>query len=180
MKKIALDLDGCLIGLKAINLASAILGYDYKEEDSQSWNMEFFPEDLRLKTLEHYSDPVVMCDKIKIIPEAQKKVREWYDKRYDLHIITARVDNIRFKTLEMLSIHYPEIKTIHFVDFNESKSVILDKINPDLFIDDAWHNVKDALNLDINTVMVSNKYTKHNHHMRDKVKWVKHIGEIEL
>lgn len=181
-KKIALDLDGVLIGLKAVDIASDLLGYNYKEEDSKSWNMEMFPEDLRLKVLEYYSNPEIMCDKIKVIPEAQSKVREWYDKRYDLHIITARVEPIRFKTLEMLNQHYPEIKSIHFVDFNESKAMILEQIDPDIFIDDAPHNILDAMAIGIDTVLISNKFTKYNHHMRDKkyVKWVKNLGEIDL
>lgn len=182
MKKIALDLDGCLIGLKAIDLASEFLGYNYKEEDSKSWNMEMFPEDLMKKVKEYFSNPVVMCDKVKVIPEAQQKVREWYDKRYDLHIITARVEKIRYKTIEMLAQHYPEIKRVHFVDYNESKQDILIKIKPDVFIDDGPHNILDAMEVGINTILISNKYTKYNHHLRDKshIKWVKHLGEIEI
>ena len=128
-KKIALDLDGVLCGLKAIDLASELLGYNHTEENATDWNMMCFPEDLRLKIMQHFSDPIVMCEKIKIIPESQKKVREWYDKRYDLQIITARVPEIRFKTVEMLDTYYPEIKRVHFVNFNESKADKLRELN---------------------------------------------------
>jgi deoxypyrimidine-specific 5' nucleotidase type C protein (NT5C) len=181
MKKIiALDLDGVLCGLKVVDVASELLGFNHKEEHSTDWNMMCYPEELRLKIIQFFSDPVVMCDKVKIIPESQKKVKEWFDKGYDLHIITARVPEIRFKTLEMLDTHYPEIKKIHFVNFNESKKDKLREINPDLFIDDNPDNVLTSMELGINTLMVSNKFTKYNHMTRHKVKYINNLMEVDF
>lgn len=179
-KTVALDLDGVLCGLKAIDLASDLLGYSYKEEHSTDWYMNWAPEDLRLKIVDYFSNSQVMCDKVKIIPESQQKVREWFDKGYDLHIVTARVPEIRFKTMELIQTHYGEISKIHFVNFNESKNEILKNINPDLFVDDSPFNVENSLSIGINTVMVSNRYTKYNFHLRNKVKWVNNLKEIEL
>lgn len=179
-KIIALDLDGVLVGLKAIDLASDLLGYNHTEESATDWHMNCFPEELRLKILQYFSDPIVMCDKVKLIPESQKKVREWYDKGYELHIVTARVPEIRFKTMEMVDTHYPEITSVHFVGFNESKKDVLTKLNPIIFVDDSPSNILTSLELGINTKMISNRYTKYNHYLRDRVKWVNNLTEIEL
>jgi len=180
MKKIAIDLDTCMIALKTVDIASIILGYDYKEQDNKDWNFSIFPEDLRQKVFQFFDDPFIMCDHVKVIPGCQDKLEEWVHKGYSLEVVTARREKIRHKTVEMIHTKFPQISVVNFVAFDESKKEILKKINPDLFIDDAPHNILDALEIGINTTMISNKYTLYNHHLRDKVKWVKAIKDIEL
>lgn len=179
-KTIAIDLDGCLVALKAVDIASVILGYDFKEQDNKDWDFSIFPEDLRQKVFQFFDDPFVMCDHVKVIPGSQEKLKEWALMGYRLHVVTARRENIRHKTVEMVRANFPEIEAVHFVGFDESKKQVLDKIKPDMFIDDAPHNVLDGLDMGLNVMMISNKYTAYNHHLRNKVKWAKAIGEIEL
>ncbi len=180
MKKIAIDLDGVLVALKAVDIASVVLGYNFKEQDNKDWGFSIFPEDLRQKVFQFFDDPFVMCDHVKVIPGCQDKLEEWYQAGYELHVVTARRENIRQKTVEMVNMNFPQVTAVHFVGFDESKKQMLASIGPDLFIDDAPHNVLDALEIGLNVVMISNKYTAYNHHLRDKVKWVKAVKDIEL
>lgn len=180
MKTIACDLDGCMVALKALDIASVILGYDYKEQDNKDWGYSLFPEDLRQKVFQFFDDPFVMCEHVKVIPGVQEKFREWVDKGYRIQVVTARREGIRHKTVEMVQTHFPEVEAVHFVGFDESKRQVLEKINPILFVDDAPHNVLVSLEMGLNTMMISNRYTKYNHHLRDRVKWVKAIKDIEL
>lgn len=180
MKTIAIDLDNVLVVPKALDIASIVLGYDFKEQDNKDWGFSIFPEDLRQKVFQFFDDPFVMCDNVKIIPGAQEKLREWASKGYRLHVVTARREKIRHKTVEMVHTHFPEIEAVHFVGFDESKKQVLEKISPDQFLDDAPHNIIDGLDMGLDVIMISNKYTSYNHHLRDRVKWVKAIKDIEL
>jgi hypothetical protein len=127
-----------------------------------------------------FADPDIMCNKISPIEGTQDKIREWDNKDHDIVIITARVKQIREETLEMVSSIYPQIKKIKFVDLNESKRFAMQSENIDFWIDDSHVGVVTSIELGIPTVMISNKYTKYNWHLRDKVDWVKAVKEIDL
>lgn len=181
-KIIALDLDSTLIALRAIQKASEILKYGpYDETHVLDWEFkQVFPEDFRHMVLSLFSDEKVMCKDVVVIPGVQEKLEKWYNEGYELHIITSRVESIRMKTVEMINTLFPQITAVHFVDFGQSKKEILKELNPIVFIDDAIHNLKDSIDAGINSILISNKFTKYNWNEKHNYKHVKSISEIEL
>lgn len=178
--RIGIDLDTTLIKLPCIDIASEELGYKFKEQDNLDWNFSIFPENLRQRVYQMFSDPEIMCDKITPLEGSQNKIKEWKEAGHEIILITARVSEIRPKTIEMVNHFYPEIENINFVGFNESKLNLMLELELDIWTDDSATGVLDSLNLGIKTYMISNKYTKYNWHLRDRVEWFKAVKDISL
>ncbi len=179
---IGIDLDTTLIKLPHMELASEELGVDFRETDVYDWKFEKgFPESFRKRIFEMFSDPIVMCEKVLPIEGTQQKIKEWFNKGYNLNIITSRNDDLQFKTVEMINKLYPEISAIHFCPMNHSKNQILIDNKIDVFIDDGPHNIENALKISgLNCILLSNKYTHYNWYLRELVSWKKSISEIEI
>jgi 5'(3')-deoxyribonucleotidase len=179
---IGIDLDTTLIKLPHMEIASKEFGVNFNETDVQDWAFQKgFTELFRKRIFELFSDPVIMCEKIVPIDGTQNKIREWFNRGFNLNVITSRADILQFKTVEMISILYPEISSVHFCPINKDKNEILIDKKIDIFIDDGPHNIESALKLkNINCIMISNKYTRYNWHLRGIVNWKKSISEINL
>ncbi len=177
--RIGLDLDNTLILSKTIDIASKKLGYKFKEESSTDYQLNCFPEDLRQKVFEMFENPEFMCDLVKPIKGTQELIKKWA-KKHDLILITARSLSIGRRTIELVNKLYPQIKDITIVGGNASKEEQFKLKFLDYWIDDNPRDVLIAKKLGINTIMVSNKFTKYNHNIRDNVEWVKVITEVKL
>lgn len=169
-KVIGIDLDSTLINISVPTKAARQLGYDYTDKDVVDWDHKNFPDDMRARIFELYNDPKIMCEEAEPIKGSAQKIKEWTDRGYKIVIITARVAGIVKETIEMVNSMYPEIEDINFVNFNASKiDKFIDK-KIDVWIDDASHGVIDAMSLHIPTVLISNKYTGYNWHVRNHPK----------
>ena len=175
---ICCDLDNCLICPPAVKLASSSLNYEHREEDASDWTFSIWPEELRQQVFKNFTDPAIMCDQAMIIEGAQAKIREWTLAGHFVYVITARDAVLKEKTLELVKKNFPEVIETILVGFNESKNDTLKSLECDLFIDDSPFNIENSQKLGIKSIMISNKYTTYNHHMRDKVEWYKCIGDM--
>ncbi len=174
---IGCDLDGVLVGLKVVEFAT---NKTKDESDVQDYAYSHFTEDIRQLIFSYFHDPVMMCEKIKVLDGVKETLDAWKSSGHTLFLITARAKPIREATLKMVERLFGGIfQDVRFVNIDENKTEVLKELGVDIFIDDAPHNVLAAYK-DIPTVMVSNKYTKYNHHLREQVKWVKVISDINL
>jgi uncharacterized HAD superfamily protein len=160
---IGVDLDSTLIETHAASAASMELGYDgYKDQDVLHWNHLNFPEDLRKKIMEYFTNPTFMCDQAKPIEGAQETITRWSKAGHSIVLITARSEPLREKTIEMVKRLFPEISDINLVGMEQSKKSVMLSKKIDFWVDDAQSGVLDSMSLGISTIMVSNKYTKYN------------------
>jgi 5'(3')-deoxyribonucleotidase len=162
---ICIDFDDTLIYSKICKYASQILGYNYTRKDIETWDLKPFPQNLKDLMYRMFSFNYYMNDTIKPIKGSQEKVNEWLKSGHNVYIITARVAQIREKTIEKVNELFPNVTGLRFVDFNESKISILKELGADVWIDDAPHGIIDSLNAGIKTIMICNEYTKYNHHL---------------
>lgn len=175
---IGIDLDGCLIVPGHVEFSAKALGIDVDETDVKDWKFSTFPENLRQMIFSCFTNVDVMCNNIKIIDGAQAKIKEWSDAGHEIYVITARDEILKEKTLELVSTNFPEVTETILVGFNESKRDMLEAYHCNLFIDDSPTQIEAGINYSIHTIMISNKYTSYNHHLRDKIEWYKCIGDI--
>lgn len=179
---ICIDFDDTLVYSKICKYASQILGYNYSRKDIETWDLQPFPKNLRDLMYKMFSINYYMNDTIKPIEGSQETVKKWLENGHKVYIITARVKQIREKTIEKVNELFPGITGLRFVDFNESKVSILKELNADIWIDDAPHGIKDSLNAGIKTIMICNEYTKYNHDLTfiDDLIKVCNVSEIVL
>ncbi len=181
MSVICCDLDSVLVIPPAIEIASEDLGYDYNETHVSHFDLAMFPEDMRQRVFRYYTDPVIMCEKVRIIEGAQDKIKQWKSEGHKIYVITARDHSLYDQTWEMVYKNFPEMDDVFLVGVLGNKNPALEELSCDLFIDDSPSNVTNAIEIGIKSILISNKYTKYNHQLRDsgKVKYYKSIGEIE-
>lgn len=172
---ICVDLDGVLIGLKAISLASdGVLG----ESDATDYKMTCFSEELRQAIFSHFHNPKTMCEDVKVLEGVIETLSEWVYQGHKVYIVTARSEVIRKETRVMVANSFPMVTGLKFVNIDEDKNRVLRELRCDLFIDDAPHNIE-ASSTEFFTVMISNKYTRYNHFLREKVTHFKCIRDID-
>lgn len=179
---IGIDLDSTLVKLNTVTRASMELGYGFDDTHVEDWHQTNFPEDLRKRIFELF-----MCDRhmnhlVMPIDGAQEKLNEWKAAGHEIHVVTARVNQIRKNTISMVEKFFPRVSSVRFVDMHSTKIPILRELNADVWIDDAPHGVQESTASKINTFLISNKYTKYNWHVRDLpgITVVKSVGEIIL
>lgn len=161
MATICVDLDGVLIGLKAVDLAS---NFKHSEVDIIDYGLQCFSEDLRQLIFSHFHNPETMCRNVKVLEGVVETLSRWKSLGHQIFIVTARSEVIRKETVEMVNSLFPMVDGIRFVNIDESKNGVLRELGCDLFIDDAPHNLEAARG-EFLVVMISNKYTKYNHHL---------------
>jgi phosphoglycolate phosphatase-like HAD superfamily hydrolase len=164
---IGIDLDGTLIETNATILAARELGYEFSQKDVTRWDYKDFPEDMRAKVHEYFRHPKFMADDAVAIEGAQDKVRQWAAAGHTVILVTARVEEIREATIRMMERLFPEITDINFVDFNQSKVMVMQEKKMEAWVDDAPHGVTDSMDIGMPTYLVSNNYTKYNWHVKD-------------
>ncbi len=180
---IGVDLDSSLIKTTVPERASKELGYSYGNKDVTHWNHVNFPEDLRKRIMEYFTDPIQMCDNAEPIEKAQETIKRWTEEGHTIVLITARSESIKDKTIEMVNRLFPEIKDINVVGMDQSKKDIMLSKKIDVWIDDAPHGVLDSMSIGIDTILVSNNYTKYNWGVKDDPglkSVVKIIAEIKI
>lgn len=176
-KNIFLDLDNVLIVPNFMEVASERLGTDISEEDITVYDFANFPENVRKVIFECFNDPEIMCKNYKII----EGVKEWVAeqaKNHNVYIITARNESVKDATLALIHEHFPDVLSVFFENRKSETMNLYDNV---LFVDDSPGNILNALDSGIESVLVSNKYTKYNHHLKQNntIKHVKTIAEIK-
>ncbi len=159
--KIGLDLDTTLVDLPVVDRISKELGLNYKDSDPHAWDFSPFPPQYLERAKQLFKDPSFMCELIPY-PGTKNKIKEWAKDGHELILITARSPLVHNGTRKMVNKHFPEIKTIDFVDTGESKKNLFIKYKLDRWIDDAPHEIIHALDLGIRTFMVCNEVTPYN------------------
>lgn len=118
-----------------------------------------------------------MCRDVKVLEGAQETLLKWKTEGHSVHIVTARPSVIVEGTREMVKTHFPMVDSVNFCNMGEDKNVILERLGCTVFIDDAPLNLEAALGR-FRVLMISNKYTKYNHHLQQKIEFYKAIKEI--
>lgn len=179
--RIGLDLDSTLIKLPVYDIVSQEFSQDIKEEHNKDWHLTVFPDQIRHRIYQLFADPVAMCEKVEPLDGAYQKLVQWsLDEEHDIILITARSLSIGRQTLDMVKKFFPMIKDVNIVGLGGSKESVFRSKFLDVWIDDNPYDVMLARDLKIETFMISNKYTKYNHHLRERVKWVKAVKDVIL
>jgi uncharacterized HAD superfamily protein len=179
--RIGIDLDSTLIKLPVYDIVSQEFSQDVKEEHNKDWYLTVFPDQIRHRIYQLFADPVAMCEKVEPLEGAYNKLVEWcLDEGHDIILITARSLAIGKQTLSMVNRFFPMIKDVNLVGLGSSKESVFKSKFIDVWIDDNPYDIIMARDLGIKTILISNKYTKYNHHIRDRVEWVKAVKDINL
>lgn len=182
---IGIDLDTTLVGSNIlIEDTSKKLGYNYTLKDITDWHFDCFPEDLRNELFKRFTMKEYMCNK-KYMPPiegANRKLREWKKQGHKLILITARARQIRFETRKMINKYFPKFNKIIFVNMGKPKKNIFKREYLTHWIDDNADDCKAAVDMNIETYLISNNYTHYNWNMRKykNIKTVKSINDIKL
>lgn len=160
---IGFDLDNTLIDLDVNKELIKRFNYHSVKSDVNDWDYSNFPEHMRTEIFKLFKDESFMCGETIIpFPNIQNKIKE-LSKKHNVVLITARAPNLTEGTIEIVNKYFPEIKDINLVGFNMSKKNLFIEKELDLWIDDSPHGIKDSLELDIKTYLVSNEHTRYNH-----------------
>lgn len=179
--RIGIDLDSTLIKLPVYDIVSQEFSQDIKEEHNKDWHLTVFPDQIRHRIYQLFADPVAMCEKVEPLEGTYEKLVDWcLFENHDIILITARSLAIGRQTIKMVERFFPMIKDINLVGLGSSKEGVFKSKFIDVWIDDNPYDVIMARDLGIKTVLISNKYTKYNHHIRDRVEWVKAVKDIVL
>lgn len=178
--RIGIDLDSTLIKLPVYDIVSQEFSQDVKEEDNKDWHLTVFPDQIRHRIYQLFADPVAMCEKVEPLKGANEKLLQWEKEGHDIILITARSLAIGRQTIKMVERFFPMIKDINLVGLGSSKESVFKSKFIDVWIDDNPYDIMMAKDLGIRTILISNKYTKYNHHIRDRVEWVKAVKDIVL
>lgn len=145
--------------------------------DIKTWDLVEVPEFCRKEIKERWSLPDYMCN-LKPCNGAKQMIYELYRNGHELYCVTSRDSKIERETKEMVRKVFPEIKETFVV--NGPKIEKLNDLNAELFFDDGPHHCIDANCNNIPTIMISNRHTPYNHHMRNSIKWIKKIADINI
>ncbi len=178
---IGFDLDNTLIHLDIIDILANEYNYPCTIQQYTDWNMNNFPKYIQSKAMKLFRDHNFMCENIKTIKGAKKIISE-LSKDHNIFIITARVKKLHKKTEKLVNELFPEVKGFHCVGYNKSKKDLFIENKLDIWIDDAPHGVKDALDCGIITYLISNNKTRYNWHIKDlpNLNVVSSVNKIEI
>ena len=185
MKKriIAFDLDDTLVKTDVVSLASKKFGYTkYSDLTKRDWRFTSFPEDLRKEIFRMFSSSKYMCYLANPIDGSQNLLKELKEAGFKLIIITARVKKLKRATKNLVKKYFPEIDDVYFVDIVETKKNLFKKLKIDYWVDDAPHEIKNALTLGIKSFMISNKNTNYNWSMKKSsgLRVIKSVKDLKL
>ena len=124
-----------------------------------------------------FKDPSYMCS-LKPIWGNKQKIKEWHKQGHHLICVTSRDLKIYRETIDMIKLHYPEIKTIRMLGDYDKTCGIYDC---DVVIDDSHHTVKQAMPLRrIKKIFfISNKNTPYNKDFKFRSKRVFKVEGIK-
>lgn len=164
---IGFDLDNTLIDLDVNKYLVNHFNYHSHKSEVMDWDYSTFPKEIKDIIFDLFKANTFMCgDNIQPFPNVQDKVKE-LSKQHNIILITARNENLTEGTIKLVNKFFPEIKDINLVGFNMSKKDLFKEKKLDLWIDDSPHGVKDSIDLNIKTHLISNDNTKYNWIARD-------------
>jgi hypothetical protein len=178
---IGFDLDNTLIHMSVMKRISSELNLRLPEQSD--WQFSEFPQNIRDRVFELFKDPAFMCEDVKPIWGSKAFLRRLGDMGHSLRMITARAKEVKTDTISLVREHFPQIETIQFVEPHETKREIMAENKLDFWIDDAPHEVINAIELGISTILVSNQNTRYNWKVKDDprlLKVVSSVKDIEL
>lgn len=182
-KIIGFDLDDTLVKTDIIRLASEKFGYTkYSDLTKRDWRFTNFPEDLRKEIFRMYASPKYMSYLANPIDGARELMKELKKQGFTIYIITARVSRLKRSSKNLVKKLFPEVDSVYFVDILETKKELFKKLKLDFWVDDAPHEIKNALTLGIKSFMISNKNTNYNWNMKKAagLKSIKSVKELKL
>ena len=174
---IVVDLDDTLFESNVIMDVVNKYRLPFQRSDIKTWELFELPEYCRVEVRKRWNQQKHMC---RLIPceDAVETINTWSNNGHHLYCVTSRSKKIEKETKKMVSHWFPTIKNTYVVE--GSKVEILKELKPDLFIDDGGHHMLDALQLNINVVLISNKHTPYNHDYRSYIPWKPRIADIKL
>ena len=162
--KIGLDYDGTLADNRAVEIAARNLGLiNYPD---YSYGLAELSKEHRAETWRLFTDPEYMGN-LQALPGAIDQLYQWKNLGHELIVITARGPKLQPSTRIAIEDDFPVVSKILFVDvFDADKTVLMKQEGIDMWIDDSAHNAVAAKNSGIETYLISNKRTVHNHQSR--------------
>lgn len=180
---IGFDLDNTLINFPIIKEICKEYGDPrFNQYTKRDWYCSNFPPKLKQKIHKMYRSTKYMCDIVKPFKGSGKLIRDLKKLGHNVFIITARTQEIRHRTKEIVAQFFPDIDELHFVDVTGSKKALMKSLNLDYWIDDAPHEIKHAIDLGIKCIMVSNRCTPYNHEEKNngEVECIKRVSELKM
>lgn len=165
-RRVVLDVDGiiadCDGGLKRL---ATDRGIEYTKEIQQFWSWEPVLEDLFLEVMNDPGfwmslDPLVEPDKLTFEPIAYVTHRP-----VDASVTAEWLEKYGFPNKPVYSVPGSKVET-------------LQKLQPDLFIDDKWENFLEATNAGIYTKLMSRTYNEKYHALIPKHRIIHSLDEI--
>ena len=166
MAHIGLDLDDVLKQFmpSLLGFINETYGTDFTLFDCTNYNVwEFMGlsrEEVIYRVNQYYVSPDFM--RTKPVYGAVDAVERLAEQGHRLSIITSRPENIRGRTMEWLTRHYPPVfESLHFansymVGAKENKSTICRRIGVDIFVDDTLHHTADCAENGIPAILFDN------------------------
>ncbi len=149
-------------------------GYEY--QPAIDWNFSNAPKIVKEEIYRSFKDPKVMCN-LKPLQYAQELLELLPELGCRIIIITVRHNEIEKQTREMVQRLFGDVK-LYIVPFNTSKLEIMKKEKMEFWIDDSAQFLKEYEASGIRCIMISDKYSIHNHYLRNEINWVKNVGKI--
>ena len=183
--KIAIDLDNTLISFNKSWFDKLSDEYNYKLDDHTTWRLENYSESFRVKSVELFRNEIFLNS---LLPYdgSYSKLQEWYDKKYEINVISARDLDLESITVSFVNRVFPMVSNTIIAGPLNTKEEFLRNGNYDVLIDDNPLCVKAASTVGIKYIyMVSNSDTRYNVSYIDDYKKcgvniVSSVFEIEL
>lgn len=174
---IGFDLDNTLVHMSVMKRISAEWNQEFPEQSN--WGFTEFSPEIRKRVFELFKDPVFMCDGVKPIWGAKSFIKRLSAMGHTLKMITARAKEVKADTIHLVREHFPQIETIQFVEPHESKRDIMEENRLDFWIDDSPHEIFNAIDLGVSTILVSNENTIYNWPVKDDPRLLSVVSSIK-
>jgi len=161
---IGFDLDSTLVQSSVMRKVSLEFNIDLPEQSD--WGFSEFSPEVRKRVFELFRDPSFMCGEVTPIWGAKTFLKDLKHLGFNLKMITARANEVKAGTIELVNKHFPQIESIHFVEPHETKKDLMIQNKLNFWVDDAPHEIQNAISLGISTLMISNDKTLYNWKMR--------------
>lgn len=147
--KIAIDLDDTIVKTKE-KIKEYLSKYGLKEFETKEEKITFY--------IKHIDN---IYKEVELQPNVLEVLYE-LSKTNELYIITARgsyySNNAKKITEDFITKNNLPIKKTYFDCYEQTKAIMCDKLNIDLFIDDHINNCLEVKKLGIDVLLFNNKY----------------------
>ena len=144
----------------------------YTSADIRSWNMKPLPQELIDRIVVNFKDPEKAVWSRKIIQGVYYFISTIKATGHFAYVITSRPSSLQKETRKYLSYHFKDmIDNVFFTNPSDdvpkddppTKIDALKLVGPDVYFDDNLEYCKQALSLNIDTYLITNKRTPWNH-----------------